>query len=135
MKIPLGNIIRASKSTVLLVRQEYSTTASPNWRLNVKTVSEWLAENRCTDPEGDWLELNYEQAAELIAKIQLDVRIATLQEAARLVCESCADGYGSVRDHREKGSCVWHGSGKCGASLLHDRVAELEAERGKDGDE
>jgi len=105
----------------------------------MQTASEWVERyddvNR--DPDTGMLTtdactsgtVTFEQAETRDREVRLDERIKTLREAARLVCESCADGYGSVRDHREKGSCVWHGSGKCGASLLHDRIAELEAER------
>jgi len=103
----------------------------------MQTASEWLAENLCTDPEVDWLELNYEKAAELIAKIQLDVRIATLREAARMVCPWCDDSPETLfNDERGWGHTLseqqWEGP--CDASELHDRITELEAERGKEGE-
>jgi len=107
----------------------------------VKTASEWLAENLCTDPEVDWLELNYEQAAELIAKIQLDVRIATLREAARMVCPWCDEGIELRRDKNGGGAVVTyvhiikHGMFVgCKTPALHESITELEAERGKEGE-
>lgn len=65
-----------------------------------------------------------------------EVRIATLKEAAGLVCDLCSSHYDGVTRFEKNDYGYWHlmDSSKgedyyrCSAKVIHARVAELEAE-------
>jgi len=67
---------------------------------------------------------------ELLAEVRLDERIKTLREAAKLVCYKCNNGtpVAHVKIDWYHLSVIGQPQA-CMAASLHDRVAELEAER------
>jgi len=91
---------------------------------------------------GDGLELNVPKRTwtakveDRDREVRLDERIKTLKEAARLMCPYCRMGDPFLYDETWCHKVVGHARAlrPCMAEDMHDRIAELEAERGKEGE-